>query len=930
MEPRVFLALLAALAAGADAAGRVPPPPRQSGAVYPAGTSTEFAATDPGSAAAQTHHTPTESEVRGLHTITGRTRARPTNQMPEQETHLNVRLDAGAATELTSAGTPVSIDFVSEWERPAATRVADPRPGTSQERQAFTEARTIRETPVALVTEPSTNVRHLATQRDVSYISSTVSRAGERSLLSVTINSTYSYTGDSGSESFTSDAGSVATKGGGSSDNATASGFDQTVVTSHSNSRTNSSVSASTDTEGPRLSTWTHSRTGQPNVTQGRDPTSSHDSTHDSTPSVTEASNDPGDRDVTHSSHAFTEIHFVPSVSPLMSSEDTPTFNTEASSRPSTGTVRLPTHEQTDVDHGVTTVSPTIRSSITHVDDSFSSVSATENRTDQTEVQSTVVTQRQTEKDPHHVTATPPPPSTNLPTSTPVPATSHHPQTSTGVEQQTVIVTIDATHRSTQGTPSISHRFPSTRTGQTSSSTGTDVTTFHQEPSGELPRKTQHPSTTPSYSKSSSTKSSSTQTPSIQTQGSSTTLAATPQGHVRSTPTPGLPCGPRSCANGGQCVMQAVGGYKCVCLPAWTGPSCTEDVNECKSSPCPAGSACVNTRGSFSCECPIGMDLEDGRTCSLVKTFLGTFTINNSHSDLLHPLNSGHHEVHRELIHLLNTTLSILRDYRRSTLGKWEGLHVRAVNMFSISTNVTSADVYNSIQMSLRNCSQLSSHCRVVLEHRLSYRVESLCNVQTNQCDQTRSVCTDFSGTQYCKCQPGYYKHSSDDQTCLDCGDGYKLENGTCVRCTFGFGGFNCKNFYELIALVVSPVGGGLLLILLIALIVTCCRKDKNDISKIIFKSGDFQMSPYADFPKNNRVSMEWGRETIEMQENGSTKNLLQMSDIYYSPALRNSDLERNGLYPFSGLPGSRHSCIYPAQWNLSFISDDSRRRDYF
>lgn len=60
-------------------------------------------------------------------------------------------------------------------------------------------------------------------------------------------------------------------------------------------------------------------------------------------------------------------------------------------------------------------------------------------------------------------------------------------------------------------------------------------------------------------------------------------------------------------------------------------------------------------------------------------------------------------------------------------------------------------------------------------------------------------------------------------------------------------------------------------------------RKDKNDINKIIFKSGDLQMSPYADFPKNNRISMEWGRETIEMQENGSTKNLLQMTDIYYS-----------------------------------------------
>ena len=38
---------------------------------------------------------------------------------------------------------------------------------------------------------------------------------------------------------------------------------------------------------------------------------------------------------------------------------------------------------------------------------------------------------------------------------------------------------------------------------------------------------------------------------------------------------------------------------------------------------------------------------------------------------------------------------------------------------------------------------------------------------------------------------------------------------------------------------------------------------------------------------------MEWGRETIEMQENGSTKNLLQMTDIYYSVSRM-----KKGLFP--------------------------------
>lgn len=40
-------------------------------------------------------------------------------------------------------------------------------------------------------------------------------------------------------------------------------------------------------------------------------------------------------------------------------------------------------------------------------------------------------------------------------------------------------------------------------------------------------------------------------------------------------------------------------------------------------------------------------------------------------------------------------------------------------------------------------------------------------------------------------------------------------------------------------------------------------------------------MSPYAEYPKNPR-SQEWGREAIEMHENGSTKNLLQMTDVCY------------------------------------------------
>ncbi|XP_077393698.1 protein HEG [Festucalex cinctus] len=412
--------------------------------------------------------------------------------------------------------------------------------------------------------------------------------------------------------------------------------------------------------------------------------------------------------------------------------------------------------------------------------------------------------------------------------------------------------------------------------------------------------------------------------------------ATTPTRALRTTPAPtktaGDPCMSSPCMNGGTCISYERRRFTCRCQQAWTGPTCNQDMDECEKDPCPVGSRCVNTRGSFTCECPLGFDLEDGRTCTKAKTFLGTVSVNRVSHDPSIFKSATMHEIQREIIQLLNASLSHLRGYSRSTLSKKEqdGVHISAVNMFSASSDVTSGEVSDSIQMFLKNCSSSQSHCRVALHHKLSYHVESLCVAQKIQCNPERSICTDVSGIAQCQCLAGYYKHNLDDLSCLECGDGYKLENGTCVPCMFGFGGFNCGNFYKLIAVVVSPAGGALLLILIIALIVTCCKRDKNDLNKIIFKSGDLQMSPYTDFPKSNRISMEWGRETIEMQENGSTKNLLQMTDIYYSPALRNADLERNGLYPFTGLPGSRHSCIYPAQWNPSFISDDSRRRDYF
>ncbi|KAK2502809.1 hypothetical protein MC885_019080 [Smutsia gigantea] len=393
-------------------------------------------------------------------------------------------------------------------------------------------------------------------------------------------------------------------------------------------------------------------------------------------------------------------------------------------------------------------------------------------------------------------------------------------------------------------------------------------------------------------------------------------------------------CATNPCLHDGECIVDpASHGYRCVCSPSWQGDDCSVDVNECLLNPCPPLAICNNTQGSFTCKCPVGYQLEKG-ICNLVRTFVTEFKLKKTFLNTTVEKHSDLHEVENEITKTLNMCFSMLPGYTRSTVQASRESSTVVLSLqttFSLASNVTLFDLADGIQKCVNSCRSSAEVCQLLGSQRRIFRAGSLCKRKTPECDKETSICTDLDGVALCQCKSGYFQFNKMDHSCRACEDGYRLENETCMSCPFGLGGLNCGNPYQLITVVIAAAGGGLLLVLGIALIVTCCRKNKNDISKLIFKSGDFQMSPYAEYPKNPR-SQEWGREAIEMHENGSTKNLLQMTDVCYSPTgVRNPELERNGLYPaYTGLPGSRHSCIFPGQYNPSFISDESRRRDYF
>ena len=65
------------------------------------------------------------------------------------------------------------------------------------------------------------------------------------------------------------------------------------------------------------------------------------------------------------------------------------------------------------------------------------------------------------------------------------------------------------------------------------------------------------------------------------------------------------------CSGGSSCINE-LGGYRCECVPGFTGQNCAEDINECLSYPCLNGGTCANEIGGFNCSCINGYF---GETC---------------------------------------------------------------------------------------------------------------------------------------------------------------------------------------------------------------------------------------------------------------------------------------------------------------------------
>ncbi|CAI5658919.1 unnamed protein product [Oreochromis niloticus] len=113
-----------------------------------------------------------------------------------------------------------------------------------------------------------------------------------------------------------------------------------------------------------------------------------------------------------------------------------------------------------------------------------------------------------------------------------------------------------------------------------------------------------------------------------------------------------------------------------------------------------------------------------------------------------------------------------------------------------------------------------------------------------NPCDAKTSKCTSQDGSYNCTCLEKHFQTDFSDRMCSACPSGFKFEDNTCVKCSFGYSGSECSENWQLILVIVGSVLGGLLLIVFILLPITATISSKK-ISKT-GKDGDMK-NPYMN-----------------------------------------------------------------------------------
>ncbi|XP_058517325.1 mucin-13 [Ochotona princeps] len=287
-------------------------------------------------------------------------------------------------------------------------------------------------------------------------------------------------------------------------------------------------------------------------------------------------------------------------------------------------------------------------------------------------------------------------------------------------------------------------------------------------------------------------------------------------------------------------------------LPTTLGTTAAGPSDPCRDNPCNGSSSCVPLNTTYFCLCVEGY-YYDNETCRKGKTFPGEITVNvQETSDLENKTSPAYQNLHHDVTEFFKEALN-RPDYgqtvilkvstspsrsARSELLTAGNTVVKVVNIFLENANITASDVAELIE----NATSMSSFVK-------SYTAQSLCdfhgcvNVTEDDDCSDGLTCTCKEGLERPNILAGFcvatcpsdcnaennkqclMTKEDEKPTCV-CLAGYRNDSGICQKCSFGYGGVNCENPFQLILTIVGSIAGFLILILMIAVI--CSARSKN------------------------------------------------------------------------------------------------------
>ncbi|XP_078501145.1 uncharacterized protein LOC144755781 [Lissotriton helveticus] len=327
----------------------------------------------------------------------------------------------------------------------------------------------------------------------------------------------------------------------------------------------------------------------------------------------------------------------------------------------------------------------------------------------------------------------------------------------------------------------------------------------------------------------------------------------------------------------------------------------TTGSNYCRNVQCPPFSYCVPGISSYSC---VTVKIVPGELH--LKTLIYTPDMANQQSFAFLNVSTG---IEKSCENILKNK----NGYIASTVTKLtEGSVIAAIeNIFQHSTDVTSTDIKKAFQTYIDQCVDCWP-----LSKADSYSEQDLCSI--NMCDASTTVCQSKNGTFSCNCKEGLFKPFPSERSCTACTSGYKLENNTCVKCPFGYAGFNCDDSSLLAVVVISCVLGSVLLILLISLLIACNRS--KAVPKESYEHETYLMWPKKDVPKIPRVTMNLDSAQLDY----GSKNVLVDNEMSNGTTVNPEDSRMEAdLKTFSNTNPSRYSYLCHGQTNPYFVDEE-------